>query len=233
MAPPALALDRGLLPRLARAMTASLGLGDVLAAASRTAAELVPDSFVLVWILDGDRLVLRGAAGVLEGMHSGLRTDLASGEGLAGHVARGRQPLVIDDVAHDPRARRRDFLLAERVRWFVGIPLSARYALEGVLGVFIRGPEPPEPEVLDALGALAAQAALAVESASPTVGCPQPNPLWGMGAARTPLASCRRALGRGRNPRTPRTPPTPSGARRRLLNEEPSSAWTRRRGARG
>ena len=165
MAPPALALDRGLLPRLARAMTASLGLGDVLAAASRTAAELIPDSFVLVWILDGDRLVLRGAAGVLEGMHSGLRTDLASGEGLAGHVARGRQPLVIDDVAHDPRASQRDFLLAERVRWFVGIPLSARYALEGVLGVFIRGPEPPEPEVLDALGALAAQAALAVESA--------------------------------------------------------------------
>jgi PAS domain S-box-containing protein len=165
MAPPALALDRGLLPRLARAMTASLGLGDVLAVASRTAAELVPDSFVLVWVLDGDRLVLRGAAGVLEGMHSGLRTDLAPGEGLAGHVARGRQPLVIDNVAHDPRASQRDFLLAERVRWFVGIPLSARYALEGVLGVFIRGPEPLEAEVLDALGALAAQAALAVESA--------------------------------------------------------------------
>jgi GAF domain-containing protein len=165
MAPPALALDRGLLPRLARAITASLGLGDVLAAASRTAAELVPDSFVLVWVLHGDRLVLRGAAGVLEGAHSGLRTDLAFGEGLAGHVARGRQPLVIEDAASDPRASQRDSLLAERVRWFVGIPLSARYALEGVLGVFIRGPEPPEPEVLDALGALAAQAALAVESA--------------------------------------------------------------------
>src|SRR5258706_10387613 len=101
MAPPTLALDRDLLPRLAQAMTASLDLGEVLAAATRAAAELVPDSFVLVWILQGDRLVLRGAAGVLECTHSGLRMDLAYGEGLSGHVARGRQPLVVEAPAHD------------------------------------------------------------------------------------------------------------------------------------
>ena len=51
MATSGLAIDRGLLPRLARAMTASLGLGDVLAVASRAAADLVPDSFVAVWVL--------------------------------------------------------------------------------------------------------------------------------------------------------------------------------------
>jgi hypothetical protein len=90
-----LALDPGLLPRLARAMTASWGLGDVPAAASRAAVELVPDSFVLVWVLHGDRLVLRGAAGVLDDAHSGLRTDLALGEGLPGLGARHRQPLVV------------------------------------------------------------------------------------------------------------------------------------------
>jgi PAS domain S-box-containing protein len=164
MAPPTLALDRGLLPRLARAMTASLNLGEVLAAAARAAAELVPDSFVLVWILQGDRLVLRGAAGVLECAHSGFRMDLAYGEGLSGHVARGRQLLVVEAPAHDPRATQPDFLLAEHVRWFVGVPLSGRYALEGVLGVFGRGTESPEPEAIEALGALAAQVALAVES---------------------------------------------------------------------
>jgi PAS domain S-box-containing protein len=146
-------------------MTASLGVGEVLAAATRAAAELVADSFVLVWVQHGDRLVLRGAAGVLEHAHSGLRMDVRLGEGLAGHVARGRQPLVIEDAAHDPRASQRDFLLAERVRWFVGVPLSGRYALEGVLGIFIRGSEAPGLEVMDALDALAAQAALAVESA--------------------------------------------------------------------
>ena len=65
-------------------MTASLGLGDVLAAASRAAAELVPDSFVLVWVLHGDRLVLRAAAGVLDRACTGLRTTLAVRRGAGG-----------------------------------------------------------------------------------------------------------------------------------------------------
>ena len=166
MASPALAPDRSLLlPRLARAMMASLGLGDVLAAASRAAAELVADSFVLVWISHDDRLRLRGAAGVLETAHTGLPGELSLGEGLTGWVALHRQPIVVEDAASDPRARLRDFLLAERVHWFVGVPLAGRYALEGVLTVFGRGEAAPEPETVDALGALAAQVALAVEGA--------------------------------------------------------------------
>jgi len=165
MATPGLAIDRALLWRLAPAMTASLGVGELLAAASRTAAELVPDSFVLVWILRGDRLVVRGAAGVLDDMHSGLRLELGLGEGLAGHVARHRRPLVIEDPAHDPRTMQPEFLLAEGVRWFVGVPLAARSALEGVLGVFVRGAASPDADTVTALDALATQVALAVESA--------------------------------------------------------------------
>jgi PAS domain S-box-containing protein len=164
MATPELGLDRSLVPRLARSMTARLGLGEVLADVSRAAVELVPNGVVLVWVRHVDRLVLRGAAGILEGAHGGLPIDLEVGEGLTGHVARNRQPLIVENPAHDPRAIEREFLLAERVRWFVGIPLSARYALEGVLAVFSRAAAPPEAETLDALGALAVQAALALES---------------------------------------------------------------------
>jgi PAS domain S-box-containing protein len=166
MAPPAVALDRGLLlPRLARAMTASLGLGDVLAAASRAAAELVPDSLVLVWINHDDRLRLRGAAGAVETVLTALPIELDLGEGLPGWVALHRQPVVVEHAALDPRVSQREFLLAERVQWFVGVPLAGRFALEGVLGVFGRVEAAPEPEVVDALGALAAQIALAVEGA--------------------------------------------------------------------
>ncbi|HEX2436948.1 MAG TPA: GAF domain-containing protein [Methylomirabilota bacterium] len=165
MAVSALALDRGFIPRLARAMTASLELGDVLAEAAQAAGQLLPDSLVLMWMLEGDRLALRGVAGVLECAHSGLRLDLGVGKGLAGHVARGRQPLMVRDPAHDPRTEQGDFLSAERVRWFIGLPISGRYALEGVLGVLNRSDEAPEPETIEALGALAAQVALAVEGA--------------------------------------------------------------------
>jgi PAS domain S-box-containing protein len=164
MARSGLSLDRGLLPRLARAMTASLGLGDVLAEASRAAADLGPETFTLIWLVQDDRLVLRAAAGTLGTSQSGVPTSFAFGEGLPGAVALIRQPLVVADPGQDPRASQPELLRAERVRWFVGLPLAGRYALQGVLGVFGRS-EPPGEETLEALGALAAQVALAVESA--------------------------------------------------------------------
>ena len=150
---------------LARATTTSLRLADVLAAAAAAAAERVPDGFALIWLLTGDRLVLRGAAGALTHAHGGLRTDFAIGEGLVGQVAVARALSFVDEPAADPRTRAPEFLRREGVRAFVGVPLAARHGLAGVLGVFSRRPGRPDPDTLEALGALAAPTALAVESA--------------------------------------------------------------------
>jgi PAS domain S-box-containing protein len=164
MAPAGLSLDRDLLPRLARALTACLDLGDVLAAGTRAAVSLAPNCFAAVWLVQNDRLVLRSAAGTLETTQSAVRTGFAIGEGLPGLVARTRRVLLVEDPGHDRRASRPGFLLDERVQWFAGVPLAGRYALQGVLGVFGRA-EPLTAEALDALGSLADQVAQAVESA--------------------------------------------------------------------
>ena len=164
MASASVSLDRGLLPRAARAMTTSLGLGDVLAAASRAAAELVPDSLALIWVQHEDRLVLRAAAGVLNRPCTGLATTLAVGEGLVGAAGLARDVVIVEEPAADPRARDTSFLQAEGVRMFVGVPLAARHARVGVLAVFSRRPRRPSPGTLDALGVLTTQAALAIES---------------------------------------------------------------------
>jgi PAS domain S-box-containing protein len=158
------ALDRGPLPRLARALTASLGLADVVAAACRAAVDVAPGSLSFIWLVEGDRLVIRAAAGVLETAQSGVPTSFAPGEGLPGVVARSRQPLFVEDPAADSRASNPELLRSERVRWFAGVPLSGRYALLGVLTVFGRG-EPLDADGREALDTLAAQAALAVEAA--------------------------------------------------------------------
>ena len=164
MASASVSLDRGLLPRVARAMTTSLGLGDVLAAASRAAAELVPDSLALIWVQHEDRLVLRAAAGVLNRPCTGLATTLAVGEGLVGAAGLARDVVIVEEPAADPRARDTRFLQAEGVRMFVGVPLAARHGRVGVLAVFSRRPRRPSPGTLDALGVLTTQAALAIES---------------------------------------------------------------------
>lgn len=165
MASASVSLDRSLLPRVARAMTASLGLGDVLAAASRAAAEMVPDSLVLMWVQYDDRLVLRAAAGTVEHSWGGLPTSVAVGEGLVGAAGLAQDVVIVEEPGVDPRARCTDFLKTEGIRTFVGVPLAGRHARVGVLAVYSRRARRPSPGILGALSVLTAQAALAVESA--------------------------------------------------------------------
>jgi PAS domain S-box-containing protein len=165
MASASLSLDRGLLPRVARAMTSSLGLGDVLAAAGRAAAELVPDSLVLIWVQHEDRLILRAAAGTVNHPWGGLPMSLAFGEGLVGAAALAHDVVIVEEPGADPRARGTAFLHTEGIRTFVGMPLAGRHARVGVLAVFSRRARRPSPGTLDALSVLTTQAAFAVESA--------------------------------------------------------------------
>src|SRR5262245_58264133 len=102
--------ERSLPSRVAHALTASLGLGEVLAAVTRAAVDLVPDSFALIWLVRGDRLTLRAAAGSLEQAHSAIALDLALGEGLIGRVALAREVMRLDEPADDPRAARSQLL---------------------------------------------------------------------------------------------------------------------------
>src|SRR5262245_32417202 len=165
MASASVSLDRDLLPRVARAMTSSLGLSDVLATASRAAAELVPESLVLMWVQHEERLVVRAAAGTVDQPWGGLPTSLAVGEGLVGAAGQASDVIIVEEPGADPRARCTSFLHAEGIRTFVGVPLAGRHARVGVLAVYSRRARRPSPGNLDALSVLTAQAALAVESA--------------------------------------------------------------------
>ena len=150
---------------LAWTANASGRRADVLEAVVEAAAALVEDGFALVWLVSGERLVLRAAAGRLRHAHGGRRTDFARGEGLVGATAAARDIWVLPEPADDPRVGDAEFLRTEGVRRFVGVPLGARYALEGVLGVFSRRADLPDAAALEQLGVLASQTALALESA--------------------------------------------------------------------
>ncbi len=153
------------LSELARALTTSVDPTDVLDAAAGAVAGLVADGFTLIWLSTGDRLELRGAAGTFLHAHGGLPVAVKPGEGLIGSAALGDGLLVVEDPAADPRSLVGDVLRTEGVRVFVGVPLVARYGVEGVIGVFSRQPGHPAADTLAAFGVVAAQVALAVESA--------------------------------------------------------------------
>ena len=91
-----------LLLRLVESITASPDLDQLLRRVVRSAVSLVNDSLATFWILEGSRLVAWTRAGV-RASSAVNRSDFALGEGLVGHAALERRPVLVPDVLADPR----------------------------------------------------------------------------------------------------------------------------------
>jgi two-component system NtrC family sensor kinase len=153
------------LARLGQAVTASLALDEVLERVAAAATELVPESSARIWVTQGEGLALAAEAGVAGAPGAGHTSVLAPGEGLTGHVARARTPLVVDRVLDDPRTIDREWMQAQGVVAFVGLPLLVRDRLLGVLSVDVRRAHRFTCEEVEALSSFGAQAAIAINNA--------------------------------------------------------------------
>jgi diguanylate cyclase (GGDEF)-like protein/PAS domain S-box-containing protein len=150
---------------LAQTVTASLELPEVLDSVARAARDLLRDSASRIWVVEDDRLILRSEAGTL-GLHRPARkSEFAFGEGLTGHAALTREPLVVEDVVADPRSVNVEWMHQEGYVSFVGIPLVIRNRVVGVLSLLTRHPHRFTAGELETLSAFGAQAAIAVENA--------------------------------------------------------------------
>ena len=153
------------LARVARMVTASLELPEVLNRVARAVIDLFPDSSSRIWVADGDRLILRSESGTPARLRAGHRTELALGEGLAGHVAVTREPLVVEDALADPRTVNVDWLREAGYVSYVGVPLLVRDRLVGVLAILAPSRRRFSPQELETLVSFGAQAAIAIENA--------------------------------------------------------------------
>jgi len=88
------------------------------------------------------------------------------GEGLAGSVALQRSLVVLPEIPGGEDARLRTLRKTEGFKSYVGIPLSAKGTVKGVLEIFQRKLFKPDREWLDFLDALAGQAAIAIDNAT-------------------------------------------------------------------
>ncbi|MBI3454574.1 MAG: GAF domain-containing protein [Candidatus Rokubacteria bacterium] len=164
----ALVAERALIT-LAEAATAGLPPPEMLELVVAAAAALTGDATVHLWLVDDERRELRlvaqagprpGKAGVR------LRPVLRVGEGLAGAVARRREPLVLTSlraerhVADPAWARDQGFVS------FAGVPFARADRLLGVLCVFTRRRHRFTRYEVDLLRSFASHAAVALESAA-------------------------------------------------------------------
>jgi transcriptional regulator with GAF, ATPase, and Fis domain len=174
---------KGLLLELAQERT----LEDLLPLATRRLAEHEDVALARLWLLDkGDRcgacrnapacqdraaclhLVASASRHRVTGAVAQTRLDgdfqrIPVGAFKVGAVAAMRAPVIVTDAVHDPKIRRPEWVQAEGIEAFAGLPLLSRGELLGVLGVFVRAAL--TPAAVDVLRIVANHAAAAIATA--------------------------------------------------------------------
>jgi GAF domain-containing protein len=110
---------------------------------------------------DEDALIVSAAFGLSESYRS--KGALSPSRSL-GETA-GRTPVVVRDVAADPRVQYRDAALQEGIRGMIGLPLTGGCVLLGALRLYFAAAPDFPPEEMATLEAFAVQAGLALKKA--------------------------------------------------------------------
>jgi GAF domain-containing protein len=157
-------LELSALNKVSRAIISTLDLPELLRLALRETVQITDADTGSIMLLDAGANTLRIAAS--HGLPSGVvdETEETIGEGLAGWVAEHRQPLLVANVADDPRFR----LVARRdeIRSSMSVPLLTPKDMLGVICVArTSSTRPFTPQDLQLLGTVAGQISMAVENA--------------------------------------------------------------------
>ncbi len=152
------------LTRLTRVITSSLDPEAILPVLAAAAVSLFPGAACRVWIVEGDRVRLRGEAGVKE-TGGGRRLELPLGEGLIGRVCVTTAPVVLDDVYQFPDLQNAEWLRGQGFRSIAALPLVTGRAAAGAFVVATREIHHFETDEVSLLQALAEQTAVVLEKA--------------------------------------------------------------------
>jgi uroporphyrinogen-III synthase len=123
-----------LLQRISRYMVRDVPLQEVLQGVVSMVVEFMECDSCLVYLLDGDELVLRASNTPHPSALGKLKLSLS--EGLTGWVARERRLLAISREAYsDPRFKYFSDLPEDTYEAFLSAPVISRQRMEGVMNV--------------------------------------------------------------------------------------------------
>ena len=136
----------------------------LLATISEACGRLLGSESVGFRLVDGDELVLAGSWGDAKDVM--VTPRLKIGESLSGRVAASGEPLVVTDLANDPRIipAHREPIVQRGYRALLAVPVKVGDRVAGVLSIRTRRDEGFSAEDLMIATAFASQAAVALEN---------------------------------------------------------------------
>jgi PAS domain S-box-containing protein len=155
-----------LLNRASQTLSSTLDLDQVLVTVLEEVRHLLGVVATSIWLTDPEtgELICRQATGPQNEIVRGWR--LASGEGLAGWVARTGESLIVPDIKADERhSRRVDQETGLTLRSVLSVPLKVKHKAIGVLQVVDAEVGRFDKTDLELLEPLAAAATIAIENA--------------------------------------------------------------------
>ena len=160
--------DSRLLLDMARTTAATLEVASILEVASDFLVRLLDVSDCFIYLYDEQTNVLRGAAASITQRDAfrGVSVSVADSPTLAARVARERQSIVIPDVSKHEDVARTDLAMRFRPKAMIGLPLTSREELIGVVVVAdSRRQRVFPPQLLELAEATCGQIALAIANA--------------------------------------------------------------------
>ena len=152
------------LTEISKAITSDLYLDDILKLVVTVTAEVMGSKICSLWILDEQQKVLKLRATQTISKEYLKERSLRLGEGVVGHVARTRQPMVIRDVLAEPKYKEKDLDRKEGLTSMLSVPLVVKDKVIGVINAYSQTPHDYSPTEVNLLIAVANQAAVAIEN---------------------------------------------------------------------
>lgn len=142
----------------------SLEMEQLLNGALTKVVEVMDVEVALIFLLDEEarELELKTYHGVSEEFIAGVRR-LKVGGGLNGRVAESGEPLLVEDVSHDPRLTR-EVAVLENLHAGLIVPLKSKGKVVGTLCVAMRQPRDFRPEEVELLTAVGNEIGIAIEN---------------------------------------------------------------------
>jgi two-component system, cell cycle sensor histidine kinase and response regulator CckA len=139
-------------------------VGSLLERIARTCGDLLHTDSVGIRLMDGDELAVAYASGGAKDVMATRRLKI--GESLSGLVAVTGQPLLLTDVARDPRLLPAHRAAMERLgyRALLAVPIKMAERVAGVLSVQTRRHDGFSPEDLQIVTAFADQVGIALNN---------------------------------------------------------------------
>jgi len=150
---------------IADTVSQSLNLDTILNSALDKVLELMEGNTGGILLLDNETqsLSYRVYRGLSEEFVEGI-AGLKLGEGIAGLVAKQKEPIYVDNISEDPRITR-SVVAAEGLRAFASVPLIAKGKVLGVMNIASHTLQQFTPQDVQLLSSISNQIAVAIENA--------------------------------------------------------------------